>query len=176
MGLATLVVELSDDWVAIGVPKLGAPKVEDKEKRGAKVDVPPIKLCTDDSHYPGVGEDIVMVAHLFGQAKIRRTLRVKSVDFEEGVMVFEEPAPDGCHGAPLIYDGQCVAVMDQPDMGLLADRAVLMSHVLPVDLHEEYDREREDTMYDASRMSRVDFEKKMGERRGRRETMKRRLR
>ena len=122
---------------------------------GLMVELEPLKICTDLREYPSAGEKVECIAHPFGMAKVRIDLWVESVDLEEGVMTFEREAGDGCHGAPIIYNGVCVAVLDQPGIGPKADKARLMNNVLPEKYHDDYDAEKEVMTYDSSRMSKV---------------------
>ncbi|GMI14327.1 hypothetical protein TrVE_jg2183 [Triparma verrucosa] len=142
----------------VGVIKENRPKYEDEVTPGLMVELEPLKICTDLREYPTAGEKVECIAHPFGMAKVRIDLWVESVDLEEGVMTFEREAGDGCHGAPIIYNGVCVAVLDQPGIGPKADKARLMNKVLPEKYHDDYDAEKEVMTYDSSRMSKVEFD------------------
>lgn len=147
---------VNNGMVILGVPKLGKPKYEDKITQGLMVELNPLKLCTNLSLFPGGGDVVTLIAHPFGQAKVRQDLYVESVgernceelrstnfilttsprsysyhcsDLEEGILTFETAAGDGCHGAPIIFGGLCVAILEQPGIGPKANKARLMSKV-----------------------------------------------
>ena len=125
----------------VGMPKTLRPAFEDGEHRGRMKELPPMQLCTDQALYPYVGEHCDLVGHPFGAAKGKYVLTVSKVDEKEGLMFFKEPAPDGCHGAPILFQGQCVAILDQPKMGPRANTARLMHTILPESYSEGGDLE-----------------------------------
>jgi hypothetical protein len=121
----------------IGCPKASAPKFEVKGgKRGVFISLPPIELCTNPGQYPKVGETVALVAHPYGHAKIRVGLFVSSIDIIAGTLTLEPPAPDGCNGSPILYNGKCIAIIHQPRIGPLATEAMLMHMVLAVAYHD----------------------------------------
>lgn len=117
--------------VLIGLPKSGRPQFEDEARRGLLKDLPPMQLCTDPAQYPGIGDAVSLISHPFGGSKIRVTLYVADLSMKHGVLRLDGSAPDGCHGSPLIYNGKCVAILQQPKIGPKATAAKLMHTVLP---------------------------------------------
>ena len=85
--------------------------------------------------YPLVGDSVVLLAHPFGTSKMKMDLTVTAVNRTTGHLTFDRTThlvnpnlhpdapenrvetnhiPDGCHGAPITYEGRCVAVLQQP--------------------------------------------------------------
>jgi len=122
---------LPNDVAVIGVPKTSAPKYEEFGSKGSFIDLQPMRLCTDPfMEYPRPGAYVLLIAHPFGRAKAFFELQVRSIDMKNGKVHFTEPAPEGCHGAPLLFDDKCFAILNQPRIRELATTGNLIHTII----------------------------------------------
>jgi hypothetical protein len=103
-------------------------------------------------------------------------LVVSRVDHQEGLFTFERSSrlvnpqvapeapgntiltnhiPDGCHGAPIVFQGKCVGILVQPRINQVARTAVSVYRVLPKSYHKKTD---DDDAYDPNLMSKMEWE------------------